>query len=141
LPHIEYDSFFQEQFFVPIVLGLADPNRGVLTSALVDTGATKCMILSTLNEQQLHLPIVGTDRNVGTANGPRDLDYVKLPVMVLANAKVTSERMVMELGPLLTDFRLSQVETWLGDMSIVGMNFLEKFDVSLKRNHHIVFEV
>lgn len=122
------------------MVSTVDPNQGVLISALVDTGATKCMILSTLNEQQLHLPIAGTDLEVGTANGPRDLDYVKIPVMVLANARVTSEGLIMVLGPLATDFRLGQVETWLGDMNIVGMSLLENFDVTLKRNHHIVFE-
>jgi len=127
-----------KHYYIPVLIssqGSATP-----TWAFVDTGSTKCMVPISFNSSQLRLRVVGHDKNVGIADGSRDIDYVVVPKIAIAIPR-------LEFGPANplivfdeTDLQETNVETWLGDMFVMGMNFLSKFDVTLTRKGHIVIE-
>lgn len=107
--------------------------------ALVDTGSTKCMVPKVDNDKTFHLEKAGRDKGVSTALGKADYDWVIIPRISLMREKQTY------IGPFLvtydleeTGLALENVETWLGDEYIVGMNFMDKFDVTLTKDGHII---
>jgi len=118
-------------------------NGGNLTNSrvLVDTGASKCAIPRELNEKFLHLAIAGVDHGVNTALGGTSYEWVVIPKMTLMRKKE------IHIGPIFyaydleeTDLSQTNVETWLSDCSVIGMNFMGKFDVRMTKDRRIILE-
>jgi len=109
--------------------------------ALVDTGASKCMIPVNINNRVLHLPKAGHDSGVITGKGPIELDWVvvpKLTLLFLEEMSRAGSYVTYRTQP--TDISATDVKTWLGDDFVIGMNFIEKFNVVLGKDGHIAFE-
>jgi len=112
-------------------------NSILIPQSFVDTGATKCVVPRTFNKRTLRLPVVGRDKDVGTAKGKREFDYVVVPLMVIANISLQDGALVVRE----TRLRVRNVPTWLGaddEDFIVGMSFLRHFDVTMRRSGHII---
>ncbi len=122
-------------FYLPMnVYGSEANSIGV--SGFVDTGASKCQILREANNVALKLKVHGHDSDVSTASGHQVFDVVTIPRITLMRITVRSK-----VGSLLveeTDLEERNVEAWVGDMFILGMNFLSKFDIQLKRTGRII---
>jgi len=124
-------------YYLPIrIYGKTDTNA-LFTSALVDTGATKCMIPTIHNDKVLNLPVLGMNHDVRVAGGSMAYPYVSIPRIVIAKVEFPP------IGSMVvtdTDLGERNVETWLGDTFVVGMNFLGRFDVALKKRGVIIVE-
>ena len=110
------------------------PNEPVL--ALVDTGATKCQIPREFNDTDLGLPIGGRDSNVQTASGLQSYDYVTIPRVTLVKQEIVGNFLRIQD----TDLQEPNVQAWLGESFIVGMNLVTKFDITLRRDGRIIVE-
>jgi len=98
----------------------------------VDFGATKCLIPKIVNENTLKLPILDRNKDIDTGKGLRDFDVVVIPRMGIARLDLKGDQLVF----LMSGLEEYDVQAWLGDNKqefILGMNFLEKFDISFKR--------
>jgi len=137
LPRLELPKT-GDHFRLPLLIGVNDL-RMLAQRALVDYGATKCVIPKIVNDNTFHLPVAGTDEDVETGNGKRDFDYVILPRVIVVEIKVEGATLrIKETG-----IELHDVPAWLGDEGeefVAGMSFLEKFDITTKRGGTIVIE-
>lgn len=104
---------------------------------LFDTGATCCSIPKSLNDSILHLPIIGRDEGIETAQGETGLDFVEIRRMqilryVVKIKSIDKQRLGFELGFKETGLTVENVKTWLcesDDSFIVGTNFFSRFNV------------
>lgn len=120
-------------YFLPVSL-----NVGIETlfdKALVDTGATKCSVSIGVNNTYFHLPVVGRDDDVKTATSPQGLEFIRIPKIVV----------MQEISPAgtfqETDIQEKIVETWLsGDQIIMGMNFLNRYNITMTRDGLMIIE-
>ncbi len=124
-------------YYVPLRLwGMEGPQSDPVI-ALVDTGATKCSIPKSMNDTVFHLPVVDHDSNVITASNPQGYDIVKIPLMTLVR--------INPIGPNNfkfddTDLQEVNVPAWLASSYTVGMNWLSKFNISLRREGFMIIE-
>lgn len=125
-------------FYLPVLLWGSKDTNPRFTFCLVDTGATKCTIPRTFNEKELGLSVDGSDTNVGTASGQQDLDFVTVPRMCVAELEIKTKEGSFSMKP--TDLVVQNFEAWLLDKFIVGMNFLENFDIRLTRKGQLIVE-
>ncbi|MFI5450173.1 MAG: hypothetical protein ACHQ03_10485 [Candidatus Bathyarchaeia archaeon] len=127
-----------EHFFLPLLIGVND--FGILAQrALVDYGATKCVVPKIVNDNTFHLPIKGTDKDVDTGNGKRDFQYVIIPRVIVVEVKVEGATLQIKE----TGIEVRDVAAWLGDEDeefVAGMSFLQKFDITMKKGGTIVLE-
>ncbi len=120
-------------YFLPVSLNVGI--ESLFVKALVDTGATKCSVPIGVNNTYLHLPVVGRNDDVKTATSPQGLEFVRIPKIVV----------MQEIGLAgtfqETDIQEQNVETWLsGDQIIIGMNFLNRYDITMTRNGLMTIE-
>jgi predicted aspartyl protease len=111
------------------------------TRALVDTGSTKCKIPREDNKKFFHLKEAGCDGMVDTAAGLAKFDWVVIPRIVLmrnVKVKLGDTRFLYELEK--TDLYLENVQAWLGDDYVIGMNFIDNFDVRMTKDRRIIFK-
>lgn len=134
MTRLDYPTAADGHYYLPISV-YGSKGRFVRGWGLVDTGASKCQIPREENENSLTLPISRRE-SVNTAGGARVYSVVNLPRIVLTQVTLAAR------GPLLkveeTDLIAENVETWLGDMFILGINFLSKFEIKLKRSGRII---
>lgn len=107
---------------------------------LVDTGASKCMIPASYNREYLKLPTLGKTKGVLTADGRADFDNVSIPMIVLVELVLKFGPDYARLTSVKADLQETSVEAWLGKALVLGINFLSKFDIALKRTGFIVVE-
>lgn len=91
---------------------------------LLDTGASKCSIPLIVNDRILRLRIQGTDTGIQVAGGTANYDVVVLERMEVIGAKLFVEN----------------VEAWLADDFILGMNFLSKFKFKVTEGRKLLLE-
>jgi len=145
--HVRLDVLVQGQSSSPIFF-----------KGFVDAGATVCGIPRSINARFLGLPVVGRDRNVRIASGMQDFDYVIVPKICIARLRMKLHyesvwaqlRRQFEYASMNfeeTDLEERNVKAWITDDGteqdeeiILGMNFLEKFDMIWKRNGRIIVQ-
>jgi len=131
---VEYRKRPGSPYFAALRIELGSGEVLTQARALVDTGATKCVIPREDNERLLHFSKAGCDGKVDTALGEASYDWVVVPRMTLMMKRE------INIGPLYvtyaleeTDLSLDNVEAWLGDDYMIGMNFIDKFDVTMSK--------
>jgi predicted aspartyl protease len=137
MPRVEYPKQRDGHYHLPICIWTATGQQLAPIVAMVDTGASKCVIPKAFNDAALKLPVAGHDSDVKTASAPMGYDYVVLPKVGLVSFALatTSTVTFQTVGLDETD-----VKAWLGENFIVGMNFLSTFDISLMRKNFISVE-
>ncbi len=121
-------------YYLPISI-YGSKRRFVRGLGLVDTGAAKCQIPIEENDNTLRLQTLRQE-SVNTAGGAQIFGVVSLPRIVLTKVVVGVRGRSLSVEE--TDLKEGNVEAWLGDMFILGMNFLSKFDIQLMRRGHII---
>ena len=120
-------------YFIPVSLNVGIGS--LVVRALVDTGASKCGVPVGVNNSYFHLLVVGRDEGVKTATLPQGLEFIRIPKIV-----VMQETNIAGIFQE-TEIQEQNVETWLtGDQIIIGMNFLNKYDVTMTRNGTMIIE-
>ncbi len=134
MTRLDYPSARDGHYYLPITI--YGSKRGFVRGlGLMDTGASKCQIPTEENDNSLKLQILRQE-SVNTAGGAQFFGVVSLPRIVLTRVAVGVRGRSLSVEE--TDLKESNVEAWLGDMFILGMNFLSKFDIQLKRGGHII---
>lgn len=118
---VEFKSI-NSHFYIPIPIKYAE--RLLSADFLLDTGATKCSIPQIVNTEILRLPITGIDKNIQIAGAEATYNYVTLEKLEIPNTKLFAEN----------------VETWLADDFILGMNFLSKFSFKIIKGNKLIIE-
>lgn len=93
-------------------------------SWFVDTGATKCTIPKIINDEIFNFPIKGTDKVEIAGGKDIKLEIISLPKLSLFY--------ILE-GEIIYISR-ENIETWLGNLFIVGMNFLRFLNISMNND-------
>lgn len=125
-------------YILPLLVSI-DTFSILAQRALVDYGATKCVIPKIVNDKTLHLPIIGTDKDVETGNGKRDFQYVILPRVIIVEINFAGKTFQIKE----TGLEVRDVPAWLGDEEeefVAGLSFLDKFNITMKKGEMIVVE-
>lgn len=109
-------------FYIPI--SIRYEGRILNADFLLDTGATKCSIPLTVNKEILKLPITGTDRAIQIAGGRASYNYVRLERLEIPDTRLFA----------------MEVDAWLADDFILGMNFLSKFSFKVTKASKLIIE-
>ncbi len=110
------------------------PEEVPAVAALMDTGASKCVIPLPLNEQELHFPIVQKGEPVKIANSTIFYDTVLIPRIEVLRPVFTQTASGLTVIFEQTGLYEENVPTWLGGAFIVGMNFIRKFEITMRPN-------
>lgn len=103
--------------------------ESIPVDAYVDTGASKCIIPKLINDRLFHLTELPPE-SVKTGNQPRQFPVVSIPKITLIGVTLVGPNQIQLKD---TNLEETNVLTWLGDSFIVGMNFLSKFDITMKK--------
>lgn len=133
---MEFPKLHMGHYYLPVIYhATRSPSAQTSFSVpycLVDFGATKCLIPKIVNENTLKLPILDRNKDIDTGKGLRDFDVVVIPRMGIARLDLKGDQLIF----LMSDLDEYDVQAWLGGNKqefVLGMNFLEKFDISFKR--------
>jgi len=123
-------------YYLPV--HLLGPNGPISEPVIAyfDTGASKCSIPREAN-RIFNLPIVGHDDDVSTASNVVGYDVVRIPIVNLMRLEFRRPNSVRLLD---TDLQEPNVEAWLHDRYVIGMNLISKFDIELKHDGWIVIK-
>lgn len=102
-------------------------------AALMDTGATKCVLPRSLNDE-LRFPIVQRGEPVTIANSIILYDTVNIPRMEILRPVFTQSATGLTVSFEQTGLHEENVPTWLGGSFIIGMNFIRKFEITMRPN-------
>lgn len=133
---LEFPKAADGHFYLPIILPFHD-NVIFIPRCFVDCGATKCVIPRLANDNTFHFPKTGVDHNVGTGKGERDFDCITIPQITIMNLEMIEGTLKF----IETKMQEKDVEGWLGDDDddfILGMSFLNKFDITMTKKGTIV---
>jgi hypothetical protein len=130
---IEFTIFRGHYYFPLHFLGTDGRPISEPILAYFDTGASKCSIPIEANKI-FNLPIVDHDSNVNTASSTVGYDVVRIPLVYFMKLVFTPPN---KLQLMDTDLQEANVEAWLHNRYIIGMNLISKFDFELKRTGHI----
>jgi predicted aspartyl protease len=141
LTSVEYRRRPDGLYLAAVQIEFQEGKRLAYSGVLVDTGATKCMVPKETNEQVFHFEKVGCDDKVDTGLGPATYDWIVIPKMTLMARRLAREgETSVTYGLKETDLSQVNVEAWLGDDYVLGMNFIGQFDVRMTRDSRIIFE-